>query len=148
MTLRLGFCAPISLHHATRLPLRVSSVSNLSRAYRRRVPQLPCQILMDQSQQETPSEPDAAVDLPETPDQPRQKPKYSQRARLREETEAPFRKARMFVYGGSALSATVGAFIASLRVIAALTGVSGVQPLNETVCPPKNNQLIAQLLPL
>lgn len=62
------------------------------------------------------------------------KPQYSFRTRLREETEAPFRKARMFVYGGCAISASVGAFIASLRVIAALSGVSGVQPLNETVC--------------
>lgn len=62
-----------------------------------------------------------------------QKPRYSLRTRLREETEAPFRKARMFVYGGSAISAGVGAFIATLRVLAALIGVSGVQPLSETV---------------
>ncbi|CAN8066604.1 unnamed protein product [Agarophyton chilense] len=59
--------------------------------------------------------------------------KYSQRTRLREETEAPFRKARMFIYAGSAASAAVGAFISSLRIIAALFGVSGVQPLSETV---------------
>lgn len=58
---------------------------------------------------------------------------YTMRARLREETEAPFRKARMFVYGGSAVSAGVGLLIAGLRVIAGLIGVSGVQPLNETV---------------
>lgn len=62
-----------------------------------------------------------------------QKPRYTLRTRLREETEAPFRKARMFVYGGSAISAGVGAFIATLRVLAALAGISGVQPLNETV---------------
>lgn len=62
-----------------------------------------------------------------------QKPQYSLRARLREETEAPFRKARMFVYGGSAVSAGVGAFIAGLRIIAAFIGVSGTQPLSETV---------------
>lgn len=65
------------------------------------------------------------------PNQP--KPQYSLRTRLREETEAPFRKARMFVYGGSAVSAGVGAFIATLRIISALFGTSGVQPLNETV---------------
>lgn len=59
--------------------------------------------------------------------------KYSQRTRLREETEAPFRKARMFVFAGSAISAGVGAFIAGLRIIAASIGISGVQPLNETV---------------
>lgn len=62
-----------------------------------------------------------------------EKPQYSLRARLREETEAPFRKARMFVYGGSAVSAGVGAFIAGLRIIASLIGISGTQPLNETV---------------
>lgn len=61
------------------------------------------------------------------------KKQYSMRTRLREEIEAPFRKARMFVYAGSAASAGVGAFISTLRVIAALTGVPGVQPLNETV---------------
>lgn len=64
------------------------------------------------------------------------KSQYTQRARLREETEAPFRKARMFVYAGSAISAGVGAFIALLRIIAALIGISGTQPLNETVCAP------------
>lgn len=58
---------------------------------------------------------------------------YSLQTRLREETEAPFRKVRMFVYAGSAASAGVGAFIAALRVVAALVGVSGVQPLAETV---------------
>lgn len=61
------------------------------------------------------------------------RPQYSLQTRLREETEAPFRKARMFVYAGSAASAGVGAFIAGLRVIAALAGVSGVQPLAETI---------------
>lgn len=59
--------------------------------------------------------------------------RYSLRTRLREETEAPFRKARMFVYGGSAISAGVGGFISSLRIIASLTGVRGVQPLSETL---------------
>lgn len=60
-------------------------------------------------------------------------PKYSQRARFREEIEAPFRKVRMFVYGGSAASAGVGLFISSTRIIASLTGVDGVQPLSETI---------------
>lgn len=58
---------------------------------------------------------------------------YSLRARLKEETEAPFRKVRMFVWGGCAASAGVGGFIALSRVAAALTGVTGVQPLAETV---------------
>lgn len=62
-----------------------------------------------------------------------QKPRYSLRTRLREETEAPFRKARMFVYGGSAVSAGVGTLVAGLRIIAAFVGISGTQPLNETV---------------
>lgn len=66
------------------------------------------------------------------------KKQYSMRTRLREEIEAPFRKARMFVYAGSAASAGVGAFISTLRIIAALTGISGVQPLNETVRQQKN----------
>lgn len=59
--------------------------------------------------------------------------RYTLRTRLREETEAPFRKARMFVYAGSALSAGVGAFISSLRVLSAMMGTRGVQPLSETV---------------
>lgn len=63
-------------------------------------------------------------------------PKYSQQTRLREETEAPFRKVRMFVLAGSAASAGVGAFIAGARVLAGLAGVSGVQPLAETVRAP------------
>jgi len=74
----------------------------------------------------------ASVDSATDPDK-KEKPQYSLRTRLREETEAPFRKARMFVYGGSAVSAGVGAFIAGLRVLAAFIGLSGVQPLNETV---------------
>lgn len=61
------------------------------------------------------------------------KRQYSLRTRLREETEAPFRKARMFIYAGSAASAGVGAFISSLRIISALVGTRGVQPLSETV---------------
>lgn len=61
------------------------------------------------------------------------KRQYSLRTRLREETEAPFRKARMFIYAGSAASAGVGAFISTLRIISALVGTRGVQPLSETV---------------
>lgn len=88
-----------------------------------------------------PRSPDSVVDdllndvksTPKGSEPTPQKPQYSFRTRLREETEAPFRKARMFVYGGSAVSAGVGAFIAALRIIAALGGVSGTQPLNETV---------------
>mmetsp|Transcript_5607 Transcript_5607/g.16701 ORF Transcript_5607/g.16701 Transcript_5607/m.16701 type:complete len:285 (+) Transcript_5607:100-954(+) len=58
---------------------------------------------------------------------------YNMNLRLREELEAPFRKVRMTIYGASAASAAVGGFIAGSRIIAALTGVSGVQPLSETV---------------
>lgn len=61
------------------------------------------------------------------------KRQYSLRTRLREETEAPFRKARMFIYAGSAASAGVGAFISTLRIISALVGTRGIQPLSETV---------------
>lgn len=75
-----------------------------------------------------------AVSEPPSDGSNEQKQQYSLRTRLREETEAPFRKARMFVYAGSAVSAGVGAFIASLRIIAAFIGISGTQPLNETVC--------------
>lgn len=70
---------------------------------------------------------------PQGSEPPPPKRQYSFRTRLREETEAPFRKARMFLFAGSAVSAGVGAFIAALRVIAALAGVPGTQPLNETV---------------
>ncbi|KAI0561463.1 Low psii accumulation 1 protein [Gracilaria domingensis] len=72
-------------------------------------------------------------DIDDKPDTPQSTRQYSQLTRLREETEAPFRKARMFVYAGSAASAAVGLFISGLRVIAALSGVSGVQPLKETI---------------
>eukprot|EP00168_Porphyra_purpurea_P007380 TRINITY_DN1926_c0_g1_i1.p2 TRINITY_DN1926_c0_g1~~TRINITY_DN1926_c0_g1_i1.p2 ORF type:complete len:299 (+),score=102.67 TRINITY_DN1926_c0_g1_i1:511-1407(+) len=61
------------------------------------------------------------------------KPSYSQATRLREETEAPFRKARMFVFGASAASAGVGSLVAASRVVAAAVGVRGVQPLDETL---------------
>lgn len=74
----------------------------------------------------------ASPSMPTVPSSSSKK-QYTMRTRLREEIEAPFRKARMFVYAGSAASAGVGAFISTLRVIAALSGVSGVQPLNETV---------------
>lgn len=45
---------------------------------------------------------------------------------------APFRKVRQFVWIGSAMSAAVGAFVSSLRVIAALSGVRGTQPISES----------------
>jgi len=64
---------------------------------------------------------------------PSPKPAYSQATRLREETEAPFRKARMFVFGASAASAGVGSLVAASRVVAAAVGVRGVQPLDETL---------------
>lgn len=71
---------------------------------------------------------------PHPPPPPRPvKPTYSQATRLREETEAPFRKARMFVFGASAASAGVGGLVAASRVIAAAVGVRGVQPLDETL---------------
>lgn len=70
-----------------------------------------------------------------------EKRQYSLRTRLREETEAPFRKARMFIYAGSAASAGVGAFISTLRIISALVGTRGVQPLSETVRYIPENQL-------
>lgn len=76
---------------------------------------------------------DSSTSTQRTLSQSSPKQRYSLRTRLREEIEAPFRKARMFVYAASTASAGVGAFIATLRIIAALTGVSGVQPLNETV---------------
>uniref|UniRef100_A0A7S0T3M3 Uncharacterized protein n=1 Tax=Erythrolobus madagascarensis TaxID=708628 RepID=A0A7S0T3M3_9RHOD len=58
---------------------------------------------------------------------------YSMRTRLREETEAPFRKVRLFVYSASAASAALGGFVSLTRVIAALSGVQGTQPLDETI---------------
>lgn len=62
----------------------------------------------------------------------RQDAAYSLRLRLKEETEAPFRKVRQFVFLGSGMSAAVGAFISALRILAATSGVRGVQPLSET----------------
>lgn len=83
----------------------------------------------------TSSTADAAAPAPApAPPSPRPaKPTYSQATRLREETEAPFRKARMFVFGASAASAGVGGLVAASRVIAAAVGVRGVQPLDETL---------------
>ncbi|KAK1861738.1 hypothetical protein I4F81_004318 [Pyropia yezoensis] len=53
--------------------------------------------------------------------------------RLQEETQAPFRKVRMFFYASFAAGASVGGLIAGTRILAALSGVSGAQPLAETV---------------
>jgi hypothetical protein len=81
----------------------------------------------------------ASASPPQPPSQPPPpapgpppRPQYSLRTRLREETSAPFRKVRQFVYLGSAASAAVGGFISALRVVAGLSGVRGTQPLSET----------------
>mmetsp|Transcript_12802 Transcript_12802/g.25980 ORF Transcript_12802/g.25980 Transcript_12802/m.25980 type:complete len:305 (-) Transcript_12802:56-970(-) len=58
---------------------------------------------------------------------------YSLRAKLKEETERPFARFREFILFGAAASASVGAFISGLRILAALQGVSGVQPISETI---------------
>lgn len=50
---------------------------------------------------------------------------YGMKLRLREESEAPFRKVRMLIYSASAASAGIGGFVAGSRIVAALTGVSG-----------------------
>eukprot|EP00283_Hemiselmis_rufescens_P008056 CAMPEP_0173421642 /NCGR_PEP_ID=MMETSP1357-20121228/2680_1 /TAXON_ID=77926 /ORGANISM="Hemiselmis rufescens, Strain PCC563" /LENGTH=308 /DNA_ID=CAMNT_0014384583 /DNA_START=241 /DNA_END=1167 /DNA_ORIENTATION=- len=55
------------------------------------------------------------------------------RNKLLEEQSNPFRKFRQFFYLAAAGSASIGGFIAASRVVAALTGVPGVQPLEETV---------------
>ncbi|KAA8496780.1 Protein LOW PSII ACCUMULATION 1, chloroplastic [Porphyridium purpureum] len=73
------------------------------------------------------------LEFEDDPDDPRDQEGYTLRARLREETEAPFRKVRLFLYYASAASASVGGFISGARVIAGLSGVSGAQPLSETV---------------
>jgi hypothetical protein len=39
---------------------------------------------------------------------------------------------RQFIFLGSGMSAAVGAFVSTLRIAAALSGVRGVQPLSET----------------
>eukprot|EP00172_Hildenbrandia_rubra_P001364 Plantae.Rhodophyta-Hildenbrandia_rubra.ctg19066.p1 GENE.Plantae.Rhodophyta-Hildenbrandia_rubra.ctg19066~~Plantae.Rhodophyta-Hildenbrandia_rubra.ctg19066.p1 ORF type:complete len:346 (-),score=61.94 Plantae.Rhodophyta-Hildenbrandia_rubra.ctg19066:2109-3146(-) len=59
--------------------------------------------------------------------------KYSLRARLREEIQNPLRKVRMFIFGGFAASASVGALISGLRIIAYLFNVAGTQPISETL---------------
>lgn len=79
--------------------------------------------------------PSSSDPSPPAPSRPRKRQvpsEYSMRTRLREETEAPFRKVRQFVFVGSALSAAVGSFVAATRIVAALAGVRGVQPLSET----------------
>jgi len=59
---------------------------------------------------------------------------YSLRARLREETEAPFRKVRLFVYYSSAASAALGALVAFTRILGAIFANNPTgQPLSETV---------------
>lgn len=50
-----------------------------------------------------------------------------------EESQAPFRKVRMFFYASFGIGASVGGLIAGTRILAALSGVSGAQPLAETV---------------
>lgn len=85
------------------------------------------------SSEGTTSLPDDTLPVPTVGGSESGRKRYSMRTRLREETEAPFRKFRMFIYMGCGASAGVGAFISSLRIIAAFIGTKGVQPLSETV---------------
>ena len=55
------------------------------------------------------------------------------RFRLLEEQAQPFRRLRQFLYIAAGGSAGIGSFVSVSRVVAALTGVQGVQPLSETV---------------
>lgn len=55
------------------------------------------------------------------------------RFKLLEEQASPFRRFRQFFYAAAAGSASIGTFIAGTRVIAGLQGISGVQPLDETI---------------
>ena len=55
------------------------------------------------------------------------------RFKLLEEQAQPFRRLRQFLYIAAGGSAGIGSFVSGSRVIAALTGVQGVQPLSETV---------------
>mmetsp|Transcript_39226 Transcript_39226/g.50698 ORF Transcript_39226/g.50698 Transcript_39226/m.50698 type:complete len:329 (+) Transcript_39226:125-1111(+) len=58
-------------------------------------------------------------------------PEFIKKIRLREETEYPFRKIRMFLFGSSIASATVGLFISSTRLLAKATGIQGPQETTE-----------------
>ncbi|KAJ8901980.1 hypothetical protein NDN08_004181 [Rhodosorus marinus] len=58
---------------------------------------------------------------------------YDMKTRLREELEAPFRKVRMAIYAASGVSATIGGFVSGSRILASMSGISGVQPLGETI---------------
>jgi len=58
---------------------------------------------------------------------------YDMKTRLREELEAPFRKVRMAIYAASGASATIGGFVSGSRILASMSGISGVQPLAETI---------------
>jgi hypothetical protein len=55
------------------------------------------------------------------------------RFKLLEEQASPFRRFRQFFYLAAAGSASIGTFIAGTRVIAGMQGISGVQPLEETI---------------
>jgi len=55
------------------------------------------------------------------------------RFKLLEEQASPFRRFRQFFYLSAAGSASIGTFIAGTRVIAGMQGISGVQPLEETI---------------
>ena len=55
------------------------------------------------------------------------------RFKLLEEQASPFRRFRQFIYLACVGSASIGTFIAGTRVIAGLQGISGVQPLEETI---------------
>ena len=55
------------------------------------------------------------------------------RLKLLEEQASPFRRFRQFFYLAAAGSASIGTFIAGTRVIAGMQGISGVQPLEETI---------------
>jgi hypothetical protein len=55
------------------------------------------------------------------------------RFKLLEEQAQPFRRFRQFLYIAAGGSAGIGSFVSGSRIIAALTGVQGVQPLSETL---------------
>jgi Low psii accumulation1 / Rep27 len=113
-------CAPLPLVQLFRSP---------ARSIPRRYPVRPraCAIPPPDAQQSEPLTPDpsSAPLRPPTP-------QYTLKSRLREEVDAPFRKVRQFVLAGSGASAAVGLLVSLLRIVAAVSGVRGVQPLGET----------------
>jgi hypothetical protein len=53
--------------------------------------------------------------------------------RLQEEAQAPFRKFRMFIYGGAFFSCVIGLFVSSSQLLSGIRGTSTAYPVKDSI---------------